>query len=423
MTGAGKSEFVQDLMFQTEPYFGYDVIVEEGASHAAYTKAHGCSPLVIHPDGSYTINYLDTHQQPLSAIHLAYAGSLVMHMAGRIRDERLAQARLAQVNQYINLLYQDSYADWSKRNPDLADRAKIEACAAYHWQRLKMAPDATGHDAFVALRDGLANQDDEICSFVANQSPEAVLSFCKNPSTSRLFVNYSFRYFSNEEYPTHIQLCELMAASPLPEHPIQDIYEMSSLLRNWSASEGSYGKLFDGITNTRLDSRVVHFELAQIPDAMPELKSAVALLMMGFVRQLLLNMPRNVRKRCVFEEMARFLTVPDAGKLLQESAAQYRKYNVWSMYIVQQYSQFSQTDVCPVIMGNCSQFFIMKQQFPPDIASIGDATALPGSMRETVAKYPLIDDLPEGGKYSSVCYHMRAKTPPISGTLRHTKLL
>ena len=38
MSGAGKSVFMEDLLSQTEPYYGYTVIIEEGNSHGVYAK-------------------------------------------------------------------------------------------------------------------------------------------------------------------------------------------------------------------------------------------------------------------------------------------------------------------------------------------------------------------------------------------------
>ena len=62
MSGAGKSVTVCDLLTQTEGYFAYTVIIEEGLSYRIYTATveEGARPIIIHPDGDLTINYLDT---------------------------------------------------------------------------------------------------------------------------------------------------------------------------------------------------------------------------------------------------------------------------------------------------------------------------------------------------------------------------
>jgi hypothetical protein len=70
MSGSGKSVTVCDLLTQTEGYFGYTVIIEEGLSYGIYTATvqEGARPIIIHPDGDLTINYLDTKGLPLSPI-------------------------------------------------------------------------------------------------------------------------------------------------------------------------------------------------------------------------------------------------------------------------------------------------------------------------------------------------------------------
>jgi type IV secretory pathway VirB4 component len=49
MSGAGKSVTVCDLLSQTEGYFGYTVIIEEGLSYGIYTATveEGARPIII----------------------------------------------------------------------------------------------------------------------------------------------------------------------------------------------------------------------------------------------------------------------------------------------------------------------------------------------------------------------------------------
>jgi hypothetical protein len=84
MSGAGKSVTVCDLLTQTEGYFGYTVIIEEGLSYGIYTATveEGARPIIIHPDGDLTINYLDTKGLPLTPDHLSAATALVARMIG-----------------------------------------------------------------------------------------------------------------------------------------------------------------------------------------------------------------------------------------------------------------------------------------------------------------------------------------------------
>ena len=77
-----------DLLSQTEAFYDYTVIIEEGLSYAGYTRTvePGARPIIIQPDGDLTINYLDTHGLPLTAEHLASATALVATIVGMSRD-------------------------------------------------------------------------------------------------------------------------------------------------------------------------------------------------------------------------------------------------------------------------------------------------------------------------------------------------
>ena len=79
MSGAGKSVNMIDLLTQTEPYYDYTVIVEEGLSYGIYTQtvAEGAQPIIIQPNGTLTFNYLDTTGLPLTSLQIANATALV----------------------------------------------------------------------------------------------------------------------------------------------------------------------------------------------------------------------------------------------------------------------------------------------------------------------------------------------------------
>ncbi|MBM3610448.1 MAG: hypothetical protein FJX18_02845, partial [Alphaproteobacteria bacterium] len=61
MTRAGKSAWTINLLTQTEPYYDFTLIIEEGLSYGTYTKTLGSEPIVVQPDGEMCLNYFDTH--------------------------------------------------------------------------------------------------------------------------------------------------------------------------------------------------------------------------------------------------------------------------------------------------------------------------------------------------------------------------
>ena len=117
MTRGGKSAFMCDLLSQTDPYYDFTLIVEEGLSYGIWTQALGSTPIIIQPDGDLTINYLDTHGGPLTNLQITTAAALVLKMMGHPADEDRRNLRLAQITQYIEELYTDVLTNGFLRTP------------------------------------------------------------------------------------------------------------------------------------------------------------------------------------------------------------------------------------------------------------------------------------------------------------------
>ncbi|MBP6505963.1 MAG: hypothetical protein KA257_00230 [Opitutaceae bacterium] len=417
MTGAGKSAFVEDLLWQTAADFDYTLIAEEGFSYKRFTESMGETPIIVHPDAALTLNYLDTQRLPLSQLHLATAVALLARMAGQPdRAEQLA-LRQAQLTQYLHQLYRDTYVDWSRRRPEAAEQARRLACATHQW-RSKLPAGATPLDIYCDLRDRLARNEDEASGFVAGLSEETITRFAQAPETERLVAHTACAFFAPEDYPTHSALVELLAYGRFPEHSKDEIDRLATLLRAWSV-EGQYGRLFDGVTNIALNRRIAHFELGSIPEQAVELKAAVGLLISGLGRQHILALPRASRKRILFEELSRFLDTPGGEQIVAEGYAQLRKHNCWCASIIQQYSRFKTSRIRSAVIGNAKQFFFMRQADRADLADLATDLPLPETALDAIQRYPLPEQLPDNGRYSSLCYFAPTTQPPQCGTIRH----
>jgi hypothetical protein len=86
---------------QTQAGYDYTVIIEEGLSYKKFTESLGGKPILIHPDGELTINYLDTQGLPLNQLQIASAVALVSKMIGESPDPEKQQLRQAQIGQYV----------------------------------------------------------------------------------------------------------------------------------------------------------------------------------------------------------------------------------------------------------------------------------------------------------------------------------
>jgi len=435
MSGAGKSVTVCDLLSQTEGYFAYTVIIEEGLSYGIYTQTvePGARPIIIHPDGDLTINYLDTKGLPLTPDHLSAATALVARMIGTSSQEDKQMLRQAQIAKYLNLLYEDSFQDWQKKRHDqLLDIAR-HALALQKFRAERMPPGATGLETFADFRDqtssglnggnpGQTSSHTAIAfnewgrDYLAQFDEAAVLKFLKEPKTSREVRNLAFAYFTPEEFPTHRMLQELMMLDPVGSERDQ-IIEIATLILPW-CRDGNYGCLFDGTSNLSLTGKIAHFELGYIPESAKELKAAAGFLITNHARKHIITLPRALRKRNVYEEVARFLDIPGGQEIVQESYAQLRKFNCWNISIVQQYARFKQSRIRSAVFGNSRQFFIMRQNDRADLDDMGKDIALPEVTQHAVMNYPLPDHQ-SGQKYSPFTYFHTDSGRNLCGTVHN----
>ncbi len=429
MSGAGKSVTVCDLLTQTEGYFGYTVIIEEGLSYGIYTQTvdDDARPIIIHPDGDLTINYLDTKGLPLTPDHLSAATALAARMIGTSSQEDKQMLRQAQIAKYLNLLYEDAFQDWQKKRHDqLLDIAR-HALALQKFRAERMPPGATTLETFADFRDQAGpgpnapaargvGFNDWAVEYLGQFSEGEALRFLKEPRTSKEVRNLAFAYFAPDEFPTHRMLQELMMLDPMGAERDQ-IMEIATLLLPW-CRDGNYGCLFDGTSNLSLTGKIAHFELGYIPESAKELKSAAGFLITNHARKHIMTLPRAVRKRNVYEEVARFLDIPGGQEIVQESYAQLRKFNCWNISIVQQYARFKQSRIRSAVFGNSRQFFIMRQNDRTDLEDMGRDIAIPDVTQHAIMNYPLPDHQP-GEKYSPFTYLHTDATRNLCGTVHN----
>lgn len=416
-TGAGKSRVMRDFLEQTDPYYHYTAIIEEGLSYADYTKQMGERPIILHPDGDLTINYLDTGGMPLSQLQIASGVALVARMIGEASDPEAQQIRQAMLGQYIGQLYHDQFEDWSKNNSGKLPEIQRLACAVSQW-KLKLELGTTDLEAYADLRDLLARNDDQAGQFVADVTEPQITAFLKEPSTERAVMGLAHAYYKRKDYPVHTSLVELMRFSRFPEHKKELVDHLATLLSAW-CSYGQYGRLFDGETNVSLTGKIAHFELGYIPEQATELKTAAGLLVSGFMRQHIISLPREQWKRILYEELDRFREIPGGEKIVAESFAQLRKFNCWAAAVFQQASRLRGSKLRPVVLGNSKQFFLMRQFDRSDVEDIAKDIKLPDSVCSAIQSYPMPEQQPEGKKYSSMCFFSPVTDPPLCGTVRN----
>ena len=198
--GAGKSLLMNDLLTQTEPYFDYTVIIEEGLSYGTYTQAMGCSPIIVHLDSELTINYLDTCGNPLMPSHLKSVSALASSLCGELRNDETSTGRRALLSKYIGELYMDSYRSFIRRNEDLKPKIARLALACER-MRATMPEGTSNLEAYIAMRDGLKSNDGHAMELHAKVAEREISDLMGRNETS--MRNMAYVFMAPEDMPTH----------------------------------------------------------------------------------------------------------------------------------------------------------------------------------------------------------------------------
>jgi type IV secretion system protein TrbE len=412
MTRAGKSVFLTDLLSQVAPYYEFMLLLEEGLSYGIFTEANGSKPIIVHPDGTLCINYLDTNGAPLSNLHIDMAASLVCKLVGTTPDPEKSQLRKAQVRKYIEQLYNDYFQQWCIDHREKLPELTRLTIAAQRFHREMLPGDATFLEAWTELRDRLHRNDDRALTILADVTEGEVSRFLKDPATERLVRNCLFATFEPTQHPQHADLHDEMLNHPLPEHNAREIADLATLLEAWNEQA-----LVSGHSTIRLQGSIAHFELGQIPDANMHLKEVAAFLIANYARQHIISLPRGQRKLVLFEECARTLNIPGGQELVSEFYAQLSKFSTEIISSVQTYSMFKNSPIRPVVMGNSAITFFTKFADRADLDDISRDVGLSESAKEAILRYPRPDHLPESNRWSAVTYHHLDAQQPVCGSL------
>jgi hypothetical protein len=417
-TGSGKSVNVIDILTQTEPFYAYTMIVEEGESYSTYVRTvdPAAEPIIVQANGKLTMNYLDTRGLPLSGLHLSAAAALPMLMVGQSKDEDRTKLRQALLSNAIGRLY-DDFARWYlNKHPGEPAQLARRAFTIDRFRRERMGPQATELDAFLEFEEFERAHKDEASSYLEQSGEMDVVRFAKSSSGTQAVKDIIFSRLTPSEQPQHGHLQELLDAEAAGSHA-EEMRYLATLLEPWSAG-GSYGELFDGVSNVNLTGRVAHFELGYIPESAEELKAAAAFLIANYTRSHMMRLPRGLRKRNIFEEVARFSLVPSGKKVLRESYQQLRKYNVWNVATVQNYEQFRSSEIRGAVLGNSRMLFLLRQSDRSDIEDLAKDFPIPEAVKDAVMSHPEPEKL-IGKKYSQFTYYHTDERRPVIVSMRN----
>ena len=409
--GTGKSQKVTKLLIETAGDIGFTAIVEVGLSQLAFTRALGSAPLEFKPGGLLTLNPLDSNRLPRSAFFISTAVALITRMMGIPRDEDKARRQHALVSREFTRITTEQAEEWLRRcAADRRDAVLRESAVLA--KRISLTPQPLT-DAFLEFQEFQRAQPTQAAAELAAITA-AELREHEHSRTSHLH-DVVYANLGPEE---HLTLSSLREALELSDD--EECRWLAVLLAPWS-QEGPYGRLFDGPSNVSMDSPVLHYELGSIPESAKELESIVVFAALNSLRNRCLQLPKNVRKRVVIDEVSRFLDVPGGESFLRELFESFRKHNTQVIIVGQQYSRIADSSIRAAIVGNARAWLIFNTGDAQDIARLCSDLGLSQMAQETIRRLPRPDQM-TGSKYSEFFYFHTDARQPICGTVRYVLL-
>ncbi|MDX2185708.1 MAG: hypothetical protein SFV32_02150 [Opitutaceae bacterium] len=426
MRGAGKSAVTMEVLSQTEADASFTGIIEEGLAYGTYAQLNGYQTLILKPGANYTWNYFDTQRLPLTPSHLADAAALLVKLVGLSSNEDTNKLRAALATEYLCRIYDAAAEDWLNANEGRALALTRRALAIRRWGE-RLPAGSSFLDAFLDWRESTAvgsPMRDQALSLESLLSEDEVHSFSKDRNAGGAVRDLVFSEFEPGSFPTHQALCAILRSGRLPHHRSSELTReldvMASLLTKWRALGGLYGPVVDGTTNIDFAGRGLHVELGYLGESNNELKEVVGFLATSKMRQRVVGMSRALRKRLIYEEVGKFLTVPGAAGILAENYAQFRKYRCWVLTVFQNLEQLERVDAALIrtIRSNSTQFWFMRHQDSDSLARMGDAIGLPAAARKDILSYPLPEHQPAHAKASYFTLFARDQQSPVCGTVQ-----
>ena len=364
-----------DLLSQTDPYYDFTLIVEEGLSYGIWTQAQGS----MHgPSGG--------RGSPQSSTRTDHA----------IR----------------RTLYTEVFDEWISENPSRLDVVARYAMATLEYKATHLPTTATFLESWIEFQHVASADERE--SLIASPTPEAVTRFLKSPETEHHVRNTAFAFFTPTDYPTHDSLLHLLLTAPLREHDPKEVDQMVSLLAPWNRQ-----RLISGHSTISITGRLAHFDLTYVQESNEQLKELAGFLIANYGRQHIITLPRGKRKRVIFEEVARTLDIPGGERLVSEFYAQLSKFSTWIVSILQQYSRLQQSRIRPTVFGNAKQFFFTRMNDRQEIENVARDVGLSDATKDAISRYPLPEHLSDQGKHAALTYYQLDAQQPLCGTIHN----
>lgn len=423
-SGSGKSVNFASILSQSFFDFEKIVIIEEGGSYSNLSKIYSDSSesIIIDPNGRLTLNYFDTCGVPLSPGQIEFVTMFLVGMCGESKDAEIIQDRTALISAYVIDIYNDTFIEWKSTNSEaLLEVAKLSMTV--EWMLPFMPPERnTELDSYFELKDILEKSNDERESFdqevisyynsiSSNQATDYIL---EDSDTIR---NIAFALIPREEMPYHSQIVEAIRDTPKSNHNIDETNRIANRIAVYSIESGK-GCLFDGYTTIDLSKKFIHIELSRLANCSSVMKNLVGIVINNLVQNQIIGMARSDKKLYIFEEAARFLSIPGAADIIKQSYAQFRKYTCVAVTVTQSIAQMEESGVGKILMTQSKSFMFLKNTDKKELEALKPYIQLSDNAITSIKEFPSPEHI-AGEKYSSFLYYAQRDQWPIVGVGRN----
>lgn len=391
VTGAGKTSLMVELLSQIEHQLGYMYLQEEGMALATYAQVRGIPSIPLKESSEFTLNPFDTFGLPLTSGNQATVCKTAMKLVGLSGDQDKNKSRENLIGQYAALLYRDLAEDYRDRDEGRWHQLTKRTMVA---DRLRRGDDdiLDGFSALRALEKKDAGRYEEM---MASLREEEVIRFQTNPQAREMIGAMVFTMLRPEDYPQWRTLGQMMKSGRMSHHRAGAVSdELNRLVDDLAQGNrfgGRVGGLIDGPSNVPLFGAGIHLDTSYLSDG--PTKELAGFLFPEMARKHIMALPRSVPKLMFLDELRRLLMIPDAPKYVMEMLAQLRKYRACFVGAFQTPSQIDDINpaLAAVLMGQCKQHFLMRQNETTEIQKIADAIQLPEVAQRAIFSHPLIE--------------------------------
>ena len=382
-TGSGKSVLTADLIMQTHGFYKYTCIIDYGLSYQDLASSLGHKPIRLGPGCSITINYFDTNSLPLTSEHLSMVATILRVMSGEEISEGM-------IMRYLLPFYLIYAKDWLAKNSDFLHKLATIAILQEKYMKERITDNET--EAYLKAL--------EECEKV-NYTPEEISTYIyKAPGRERVYMQ-CFAFFSPEDFPTHTEFVSYLRSNPMPEEKDEKgLQDVADTLELWCAG-GKNGRLFDGVTNIKLDGDFDYFELSSVPDNDPDFKFVVGALIQMAAMNKIERLPKNLKKRLVIDEANSFFEIPQGAKVIESAMTKYRKHRCAVLISFQQYEMLNSKSIKESVLSNIHQYILLGQSDRGDVERLGVALGLSGAVKEAVLNFETPANLPKNERYAA----------------------